>query len=238
MTTHRDVKGRAALSPLERVRRLNPHAVASDGALKPFSQQYGEYMFAKNSGERDLDVIIKPALQAGKTFYTNEGTGEWLSAQGNRFSMGDPSISEGVPQRLPQIYSTQPSSRSQAAAQILAAVAIDANTDTVEVAPIRSVHGNSHLFSDMIESTARGRGVYVNERTGAWLELQQHSGLTPTVVLQRHLLDFHHTHLGRGRAEIERPRGGMTPRGRDGKGVPARPRPSGAADPMGPHSSR
>lgn len=71
----------------------------------------------------------------------------------------------------------------------------DANMDTVEVASIRSVHWNSHLFSGMIKSASRGREFYMNERTGAWLENQQHPDRSPSVVLRRRLLDCFYTHL-------------------------------------------
>lgn len=82
--------------------------------------------------------------------------------------------------------------------QMLTAVAIDANMDAIEVSSIRSVHGNSHLFSDLIKSAVNGRPFFVNERTGAWLKNQQQFGSSPAVVLRRHLLTFYYTHLNAG----------------------------------------
>lgn len=209
--------GSRELTPVEKVMALNRHAVLPDGSLKTFSQQYGEYSFAKDSGVKsmweytpfvfsmdssvfgvpplsgmplcmtsasvkhvvskhraeigvldalatelvgnvlafqdalddsafffvldeyskkgnqyitlvranielkrvevnevrsvhgvaDLDKLIDPALDGGKDFFMSERTGAWLEAQGTRFSMGLPSISEGTRQRLLSLYYTR-----------------------------------------------------------------------------------------------------------------------------------
>lgn len=224
-----------AMTPVERVARLNPHAIAADGGLKPFSQQYGGYALKlqalKDNGEWDrLTTNGRSKVMSEHTPFIlawdcagfgvpgighrplvlslnslrhildrHEQDTDRLVANIDKLSI---ELTENV---LAFVDKTYPghvdfilNEYSRSGNQMLTAVAIDANMDTIDVTSVRSVHGTAHLFSDLIKSAAKSRAFYVNERTGAWLENQQHPDRSPSVVLSRHLLDLYYTHLKSG----------------------------------------
>lgn len=223
------------LSPVQKVMRLNPHAIAADGALKPFSQQYGEYALKlntlKSSGEWEkLTTNGRAKAIAGYSPFVLawDCQGFGVPGIGSRplvlslnsvrhiFDRHERDLDRltGCLDKLSTELAANVlafedkthvnhidfilNEYSRSGNQMLTAVAIDANMDTIEVSSVRSVHGTAHLFSDMIKSAIRGREFYVNERTGAWLENQQHTDRSPSVVLSRHLLDAYYTHLNSG----------------------------------------
>lgn len=214
------------LSPVQRVMRLNPHAIAADGGLKPFSQQYGEYALKKEvltaASAKSVDKILfdytpfviswdcsrygvpgiesRPLVLSKRTLDhiadRHSADVDFLITQLDKLS-GE--MSENV---LAFQDKTHPShivfllsEFSRNGNRLTTTVGIDSSMKTIEVTSIRTVHGNSHLISDLLKAASKDRQFFINERTGAWLENQQYTDRSPSAVLQRHLLEAYYTHL-------------------------------------------
>lgn len=65
------------------------------------------------------------------------------------------------------------SERTSSGKPITTVVNADMHTKGVEIEGIISSHGNDHVLGKVAKSLNRGLNVYVNERTGAWLEAIQ-----------------------------------------------------------------
>ncbi len=213
------------LSDIQKVMRINRHAVAANGQLKSLSVQYADYALARERlGARaagsylplvlspDCSVFGIPELESRPLVlfngairhisYRHELGIEDLESiademMRNVLAFEDP-ITQGHFVFVLQIVMDD--------AQVIAALDVNATHTGVEINALRSVHPKDELSQQIMAAVGIGKKVFVNERTGAWLyrsrNLPEDSPLRLDKAVIEHLSDMYCTQFPEKAAEL------------------------------------